>query len=125
MSSHANVSISLLRRTISYTEKTNTYKNQIILSMLSTSTFVNKKVSYRYVCFWHFLREEKKLGQLFFTIVKLVKSSTKFVLAHFIWTATFAGNHGFRTNISNLGSFYVTPLHDENIFPETREFDGK
>ena len=35
MRPHVDVSISFLGRTISYTEKTNIYKNQIILSMLS------------------------------------------------------------------------------------------
>ena len=44
MSSHVDVSLSFLCRTISYTEKTNTYKKQIILSMLSASKLVDKKL---------------------------------------------------------------------------------
>jgi len=44
MTSHVNVSIWFLHITISYTEKTNTYKNQIILNMLSASKLADKKV---------------------------------------------------------------------------------
>jgi hypothetical protein len=44
MSSHVDVSISFLRRTISYTEMTNTSKNQIIMSTLSVSKLVEKKL---------------------------------------------------------------------------------
>ncbi len=40
--SHVYVSVSFFHRITNYTEKTNTYKNQIILSMLSASNLVDK-----------------------------------------------------------------------------------
>ena len=68
----------------------NTYKNQIILTKLSASKLVDKKLCHTVTkkvtalrLFLHFSREEKKLGQILFTIVKLVESSTNFVLAAF------------------------------------------
>jgi hypothetical protein len=42
--SHVFVSISLFHRTINYIEKTNTYKNQIVLTMLSVSKLIDKNM---------------------------------------------------------------------------------
>jgi hypothetical protein len=96
MNSHVGISISFLHRTLSYTERTNIYKNQIILNMLSASNWSTKnrvtplrKTEHRYVFFLHILSKEKMLEKFFFTVVKLVKSPTKIVLAAFYLDSDF------------------------------------
>ena len=38
---------------------------------------------------------------------------------------TFAENYGLRSDTSNLGFFYITPLRDEKIFPKNLRVRGK
>ncbi len=128
---YVGVSISFLRRTISYTAKPNTYKNQIILRMLSASKLVDKKLC-------HSVTKNVTALRLFFaspTRIKIIrrklflplnssfKALQNSLLRYLIWTATFAGNYDSMKRTSNLGSFYVTALRYQKIFLEARHFD--
>ena len=126
-----NVATWFLRRTIICTAMTNTYENQIYWSTLSASKLIDKKLCHTVTknvtplrLFFAFFTWRKEVRTNFFlSLWSTLKALQNSSVWHFIWRATFPGNHGLRTNTSNLGSFYVTPLRDQKIFPETEEFD--
>jgi hypothetical protein len=125
MKSHVNISISLFHRTLSYIEKTNIYKNEIILNMLSASKLIDKKPCHTITFVFYIFYQRKDVRTNFFLpLWSSLKALQNLSLRHFIWTATFVGNHGLRTNTSNLGFFYVTLLRDQKNFSETPELEG-
>ncbi len=63
---------------------------------------------------------EKKI----FTVVMLVKSPTKVVLAAFYLDSDFRRKSRLKDEHFKYRVLLVTPLRDQNIFPETRGFDG-
>jgi hypothetical protein len=91
MSSHVDVSILFLRRTISCTEKISIYKNQIILNMLNASKLADKKlcnsvtenVTLLHLFFAFFIWKKNSLERIFFTVLKTVRSPTKLAPENF------------------------------------------
>ena len=70
MSFHIDVSVSFLRRTVSYTETTNTHKNQIVLIMLSASKLVDKKLCHSVTFVFRIVYLSKKSSEKTFLAFK-------------------------------------------------------
>ena len=130
---HVNVSISFLRRTISYTEKTYTTKNELVLSLLSTKKLLDKKlcnsvtknVTALRLFFAFFTRTKIVTGKIFLLFEIPFNALQNLFQEYFIWRTTSGENQPLRKSTPSLGSFYVTALRNGKTSLEARDFNQK